>query len=89
MAPAQLATATGILASIVSSVAIVVVNKYVVSVMGFRLMCTLTAGHMLFTHLSLATAQGLGLFEARRLPKKGIVRLGALTALSLTPFNLR
>ena len=80
--------AKAVVLSVASSVSIVVCNKYLMSVLGFRHATTLTAAHGFCTAFALRLARALGWLERRDLARADVLAFGVMHGLSIASLNL-
>ena len=84
----QIGTAGALFLSVSSSVSIVIVNKYLISTLGFPYVTCLTATHMGVTAVALRGAERLGYVEPKIVERKALVRFASLNGISVAFLNL-
>ena len=84
----QIGTAGALFLSVSSSVSIVIVNKYLISTLGFPYVTCLTATHMAVTAVALRVAEKMGYVEAKAIERKALVRFSCLNGISVAFLNL-
>ncbi|GBG76879.1 hypothetical protein CBR_g23094 [Chara braunii] len=86
--PKHLGTIGALALSVVSSVAIVICNKVLISTLSFKFATTLTSWHLVVTFLSLSLAKSLRLFEHKPIDKFRVISFGVLNGVSIGFLNL-
>ncbi|CAK9276415.1 unnamed protein product [Sphagnum jensenii] len=85
----QLGTAGALCLSVISSVAIVICNKALISTLGFTFATTLTSWHLIVTFCSLHVAQWIHLFENKPFDSRTVIMgFGVLNGISIGLLNL-
>eukprot|EP00250_Pteridium_aquilinum_P010718 c19586_g3_i1 orf=524-1591(-) len=84
----QLGTVGALSLSVISSVAIVICNKALLTTFGFNFATTLTSWHLLVTFCSLHVAQMLKLFEHKPFDSRTVMGFGVLNGISIGLLNL-
>lgn len=85
----EIGTVGALALSVTSSVSIVIVNKYLISTLGFPYVTCLTATHMAVTAVALRfAARAFKFFEPKPIEKKALVRFAALNGVSVAFLNL-
>ena len=85
----EIGTVGALALSVTSSVSIVIVNKYLISTLGFPYVTCLTATHMAVTAVALrVAARAFKFFEPKPIEKKALVRFAALNGVSVAFLNL-
>uniref|UniRef100_A0A7S0S9T5 Sugar phosphate transporter domain-containing protein n=1 Tax=Mantoniella antarctica TaxID=81844 RepID=A0A7S0S9T5_9CHLO len=74
--------------SVVSSVSIVIVNKYLISTLGYRYVTFLTALHQIVTAGALRVASKVGLLEPKAIDRGALLRFSVLNGVSIGFLNL-
>jgi len=74
--------------SVASSVSIVIVNKYLISTLGYRYVTFLTALHQLVTAGALRGAARAGLLEPKAIERGALLRFSVLNGVSIGFLNL-
>ena len=74
MAPSNLGYVYGTL-NVCSSVSLILVNKYIFSVLGFKYGAFLTICHMVTTAIAIRLLHAFGVFESKPIPMKEILIL--------------
>ncbi|ERN08375.1 hypothetical protein AMTR_s00148p00057680 [Amborella trichopoda] len=74
--------------SVLSSVAIVICNKALITSLGFPFATTLTSWHLMVTFFTLHVAQRLNFFEPKSTDTKTVVLFGLLNGVSIGLLNL-
>ena len=85
---ARIGTVGALTLSVASSVSIVIVNKYLMSTLGFRYVTFLTALHMFVTALSLRVAARAGLLDPKPVERRALLRFAILNGVSIGFLNL-
>ena len=75
----KIGTVGALTLSVTSSVSIVIVNKYLISTLGFRYVTFLTSLHMVVTVFALRAAHRVGLLEPKPIDRGALLRFAALT----------
>lgn len=84
----EIGTVGALALSVTSSVSIVIVNKYLISTLGFPYVTCLTATHMAVTAVALRFAARAKLLEPKPIEKKALVKFAALNGVSVAFLNL-
>lgn len=84
----QLGTVGALSLSVISSVAIVICNKALLTTFGFNFATTLTSWHLLVTFCSLHVAQMLKMFEHKPFDSRTVMGFGVLNGISIGLLNL-
>ena len=84
----EIGTVGALALSVTSSVSIVIVNKYLISTLGFPYVTCLTATHMAVTAVALRFAARAKFFEPKPIEKKALVKFAALNGVSVAFLNL-
>lgn len=84
----QLGTAGALTLSVVSSVAIVICNKALISNLHFHFATTLTSWHLLVTFCGLHIARSLKMFEHKPFDPRTVMGFGILNGISIGLLNL-
>jgi hypothetical protein len=85
----QLGTVGALCLSVISSVAIVICNKALISTLGFTFATTLTSWHLIVTFCSLHVAQWIHLFENKPFDSRTVIMgFGVLNGISIGLLNL-
>ena len=84
----KIGTVGALTLSVTSSVSIVIVNKYLISTLGFRYVTFLTSLHMVVTVFALRAAHRVGLLEPKPIDRGALLRFAALNAASIAFLNL-
>ncbi|CAK9275288.1 unnamed protein product [Sphagnum jensenii] len=84
----HLGTVGALSLSVISSVAIVICNKALISTLGFCFATTLTSWHLLVTFCSLHVAQWVKLFEHKPFDSRTVMGFGILNGVSIGLLNL-
>ena len=84
----EIGTVGALALSVSSSVSIVIVNKYLISTLGFPYVTCLTATHMAVTAVALRFAARAKLLEPKPIEKKALVKFAALNGVSVAFLNL-
>lgn len=84
----QLGTVGALTLSVVSSVSIVICNKFLMSSLHFIFATTLTSWHLLVTFCSLHVALKLRMFEHKPFEQKAVMGFGILNGISIGLLNL-
>ena len=87
-APMELGTVGALALSVSSSVSIVIVNKYLISTLGFPYVTCLTATHMAVTAVALRGAARLKFLEPKPIERRALVKFAALNGVSVAFLNL-
>ena len=86
--PMELGTVGALTLSVASSVSIVIVNKYLISTLGYRYVTFLTALHMLVTVGALRVAARSGWLEPKSIERGALLRFSILNGVSIGFLNL-
>lgn len=86
--PMELGTVGALALSVSSSVSIVIVNKYLISTLGFPYVTCLTATHMAVTAVALRVAARVKLLEPKGIEKRALAKFAALNGVSVAFLNL-
>ena len=84
----EIGTVGALALSVTSSVSIVIVNKYLISTLGFPYVTCLTATHMAVTAVALRFAARAKFFQPKPIEKKALVKFAALNGVSVAFLNL-
>ncbi|CAK9236986.1 unnamed protein product [Sphagnum troendelagicum] len=84
----QLGTVGALCLSVISSVAIVICNKALISNLGFSFATTLTSWHLIVTFCSLHIARWMQLFEQKPFDSRTVMGFGILNGISIGLLNL-
>ncbi|EFJ14247.1 hypothetical protein SELMODRAFT_268896 [Selaginella moellendorffii] len=84
----QIGTVGALGLSVISSVAIVICNKALITTLGFNFATTLTGWHLLVTYCSLHVARWLKLFEHKPFDARTVMGFGVLNGISIGLLNL-
>ena len=84
----ELGTVGALTLSVASSVSIVIVNKYLISTLGYRYVTFLTALHMLVTVGALRVAARSGWLEPKSIERGALLRFSILNGVSIGFLNL-
>ena len=87
-APMEIGTVGALALSVSSSVSIVIVNKYLISTLGFPYVTCLTATHMAVTAVALRVAARVKLLEPKGIEKRALAKFAALNGVSVAFLNL-
>ena len=74
--------------SVVSSVSIVIANKYLISTLGFQYVTFLTAMHMLVTAVALRVAAKHNFLEPKEIERQALLRFSCINGISIAFLNL-
>jgi solute carrier family 35, member E3 len=74
--------------SVVSSVSIVIVNKYLISTLGFQYVTFLTAMHMIVTAVALRFAAKYNFVEPKEIERVALIRFSFINGISIAFLNL-
>ncbi|KAM7277596.1 hypothetical protein ACFE04_004730 [Oxalis oulophora] len=88
MSSFQLGVIGALFLSVASSVSIVIVNKALMSNLGFPFATTLTSWHLMVTYCTLHGAQRLNFFENKSIDLKTVMLFGILNGISIGLLNL-
>ena len=86
--PMEIGTVGALTLSVASSVSIVIVNKYLISTLGYRYVTFLTALHMLVTVGALRVAARSGWLEPKSIDRGALLRFSILNGVSIGFLNL-
>ena len=86
--PMEIGTVGALALSVSSSVSIVIVNKYLISTLGFPYVTCLTATHMAVTAVALRVAARVKLLEPKGIEKRALAKFAALNGVSVAFLNL-
>ena len=84
----EIGTVGALALSVSSSVSIVIVNKYLISTLGFPYVTCLTATHMAVTAVALRVAARVGFLEPKGIEKRALAKFAALNGVSVAFLNL-
>lgn len=84
----ELGTLGALSLSVMSSVSIVVCNKFLISTLGFHYATTLTCGHLAITGLFLHFARLMKMFEYKTLELRPLLIFSVLNGISIGFLNL-
>ena len=84
----EIGTVGALALSVTSSVSIVIVNKYLISTLGFPYVTCLTATHMAVTAVALRFAARAKFLEPKPIEKRALVKFAALNGVSVAFLNL-
>jgi len=84
----QIGTVGALAMSVSSSVSIVIVNKYLISTLGFPYITFLTATHMAVTAMALRIASGAGFILPKLIDEKSLTRFAVINGISVGLLNL-
>ena len=79
----DLAVAFSIASNVFTAVAIVIWNKYIVDVNGFRSIIFLSALHYIFTSIGVRLMQKCGVFTYKEAPLSSVIYLAAVIIFSI------
>lgn len=74
--------------SVLSSVSIVIANKYLISTLGFKYVTTLTSWHLFMTAGFLHVMRLVGRLEPKQIETKALITFGVLNGMSIGLLNL-
>ena len=74
--------------SVVSSVSIVIVNKYLISTLEFQYVTFLTAMHMIVTAVALRFAAKYNFLEPKEVERQALLRFSCINGISIAFLNL-
>ena len=86
--PMEISTFGALTLSVASSVSIVIVNKYLFSILGYRFVTFLTALHMLVTVGALKVAVRSGWLEPKSIDRGPVLRFSIINGTSIAFLNL-
>ena len=84
----EIGTVGALALSVSSSVSIVIVNKYLISTLGFPYVTCLTATHMAVTAVALRVAARMRFLEPKGIEKRALAKFAALNGVSVAFLNL-